>query len=109
MKKVSAKNRTVESDDMRAEYDFASMKGGARGKYYKAYREGYAVRVIREDGSADVRLYKGEDEAFVIDRDVREYFPTAEDVNNALRTLIALVPAKHQKLTTRARKTLKAQ
>ncbi len=109
MKKALVKNPIVESDDMRAEYDFASMKGAVRGKYSKASREGHTVRVIREDGSVDVRHYKGEDEAFVIDRDVREYFPTAEDVNNTLRGLIALLPAKQQKRVTRKRQTLKVQ
>jgi len=30
--------------DMCPEYDFASMSGGVRGKYYKAYRAGHTVR-----------------------------------------------------------------
>jgi hypothetical protein len=35
----------VENDDMRPEYDFQSMKGGVRGKYYKAYRAGHTVKI----------------------------------------------------------------
>ena len=36
MKKASTKPE----NEMRAEYDFASMKGGVRGKYAGQYREG---------------------------------------------------------------------
>lgn len=36
MKKTNQKPK----DEMRAEYDFASMKGGVRGKYAKQYRAG---------------------------------------------------------------------
>jgi len=30
-------------DELRPEYDFGSMKGGVRGKYYELYREGRNV------------------------------------------------------------------
>ena len=30
----------MSKDDLRPEYDFASMKGGVRGKYAKRYRAG---------------------------------------------------------------------
>jgi hypothetical protein len=36
MKKANRKS----ADDMRPEYDFASMKGGVRGNYAKRYRAG---------------------------------------------------------------------
>ena len=36
MKKANTKS----ANDMRQEYDFASMKGGVRGKYTKQYRAG---------------------------------------------------------------------
>ncbi len=38
-------------DPMLPEYDFKKMSGGARGKYYKAYREGHTVKIHREDGA----------------------------------------------------------
>ncbi len=91
---------------MRPHYDFSS---GVRGKHHRANREGHTVMVHKEDGSTVIQNFKIEDGAVVIDRDVREYFPTAEDVNNALRGLIALLPAKQQKRATRKRQMLKVQ
>jgi len=81
-------------EDMRPEYDFSSMKGGARGKYYKAYREGHKVVVHREDGTDSVQYFRLEDGAVMLEPDVREYFPTSDAVNKALRSLIEIVPAK---------------
>lgn len=58
---------------MRTEYDFASMKGGVRGKYAKQFREG-----------TDLML---------LDPEVYAAFPTAEAVNNALRACLAITQA----------------
>ncbi len=55
------------NDDMREEYDFASMKGGVRGKYAKAFDQ-IAITVL-------------------LDSDVAEIFPDSQSVNEALRTL----------------------
>ena len=55
-------------DELRPEYDFASMTGGVRGKYADRYRQG-------------VNIVKLED-------DVAASFPDAKSVNNALRSLI---------------------
>jgi hypothetical protein len=41
----------AKNDDMRPEYDFASMTGGVRGKYYKAYRAGHTVEIHKADGT----------------------------------------------------------
>jgi hypothetical protein len=38
--------------DMRPEYDFASMKGGVRGKHYLQYRKGSNVVLIEPDVAA---------------------------------------------------------
>lgn len=84
----------VERDEMRPEYDFANMKGGVRGKYYKAYREGHTVKIRRADGTTTVQHFKLEDGAVMLEPDVREYFPDSEAVNNALRCLIPLMPKK---------------
>ena len=61
---------TDESDDLRAEYDFASMPSGVRGKYTMDYAEGTNV--------------------VVLDSDVAKAFPTGESVNEALRLLIEI-------------------
>jgi len=45
-------NKASSKDEMRAEYDFSSMKGAVRGKYYKAFRAGHKVVIHKEDGSA---------------------------------------------------------
>jgi len=58
--------------DMLEEYDFT---GGVRGKYAKRYAEGTNI--------------------VVIDPDVAEYFPDNESVNEALRSLTAII--KRQK------------
>jgi hypothetical protein len=84
MKKAKAEEVTTK-EDMRPEYDFSSMKGGARGKYYKAYREGHKVVVHREDGTDSVQYFKLEDGAIMLEPDVRKYFPTSDAVNKALR------------------------
>jgi hypothetical protein len=63
--------------DMLEEYDFS---GGVRGKYAKRYAEGTNV--------------------VVIDPDVAEYFPDHDSVNEALRSLTAII--KRQKRPKRA-------
>ena len=95
MKKGLTKRSGVEDDDMRAEYDFSKMAGGVRGKYYKAYRAGHAVRIHKADGTAIVRHFSLKDGAVMLEPDVREYFPDSEAVNKALRCLIPLVARKH--------------
>jgi uncharacterized protein YdiU (UPF0061 family) len=82
----------TEQDDMLPEYDFASMKGGVRGKYYKAYREGHTVEIHKADGTTSVQYFRLEDGAVMLEPDVREYFPDSEAVNRALRALIAIAP-----------------
>jgi hypothetical protein len=93
MKKAETKKPKL-SDEMRPEYDFSAMKGGVRGKYYKAYRQGHKVVVHKQDGKASVRYFKPEKGAVVLEPDVRKYFPTSDAVNKALRLLIELIPGK---------------
>lgn len=80
-------------EEMKKEYDFSGKKG-VRGKYYKSYREGHTVRINNEDGSTEIRHFTLEDGAVMLDSDVREYFPDSESVNETLRSLIELIPAK---------------
>ena len=63
MKKVSPLE-----DDMRAEYDFGSMRGGVRGKYVEKLRQ--------------------ESNIVVLDPEIAQAFPTGEAVNAALRGML---------------------
>jgi hypothetical protein len=64
MKKASSR----QDDDLRPEYDFSSLKGGVRGKYYRRCLAG--TNIIR------------------IAPDLARAFPTDEAVNEALRTVV---------------------
>jgi hypothetical protein len=77
-------------DGMLPEYDFKGQKP-IRGKYYRARQKGYTVRIHNEDGTVTEKHYGP---MITLDPDVAAYFPDSESVNNALRTLIALVPEK---------------
>jgi len=87
-----------DNNDIRPEYDFTKMKGGIRGKYYKAYRKGHTVKIHKSDGTTTVQHFKLEEGAIMLDPDVCEYFPNSEAVNHALRRLIPQIsqplPAK---------------
>ena len=56
------------ADDMRAEYDFASMKGGIRGKYAKRAHAGTNIVLIEPE--------------------VSDAFPTERAVNEALKGVL---------------------
>ncbi len=64
MRKASAKR----SDDLRAEYDLALLKGGVRGKYYR-------------QATAGTNL-------ILVEPELAEIFPDTESVNRALRLLV---------------------
>ena len=57
-----------EDDDLRPEYDFASMKGGVRGKYAARLRKGSNLVLLEPEVAAA--------------------FPSAEAVNEALRGVL---------------------
>ncbi len=92
--KKETRQAIVKRDDMRPEYDFKNMKGGVRGKYYKAYRAGHTVKIHKTDGTTVVQHFTLEG-AVLLEPDVREYFPDSEAVNQTLRGLISLLPKKH--------------
>jgi len=73
------------------EYDF---RGGVRGKHHSAYARGHTVKVHKADGTTSVQYFSLEDGAVLLEPDVRAYFPDSKAVNEALRTLIALVVRK---------------
>jgi hypothetical protein len=65
-------NHTLD-DDLRPEYDFASMKGGVRGKYVKRFREGTNIVLVEPE--------------------VAQAFPTEDAVNAALRGVLSTARA----------------
>lgn len=83
-----------EKEDMKSEYDFSSMKGAVRGKYYKAYRAGHKVVIHQVDGTTSIQYFRLEEGAVMLEPDVRKYFSSSESVNKALRSLIAIIPSK---------------
>ncbi|CAN2040572.1 conserved hypothetical protein [Candidatus Magnetomoraceae bacterium gMMP-15] len=96
MKKQISNIEQNENDEMRKEYDFKNMKGGVRGKYYKAYRTGHTVKIHEANGTSTEYHFKPEDdEMIVLEPDIRKYFPNSEAVNNALRCLIPLLSKKY--------------
>ena len=62
------KTERPEVDELRPEYDFATMKGGVRGKYVEGYRAGTNLALLEPDIAAA--------------------FPTGEAVNEALRSIL---------------------
>src|SRR5205807_10294264 len=62
------KTRRKPTNDLRPEYDFASMRGGIRGKYAQRVRESSNIVVLEPD--------------------IAEAFPTEDAVNGALRALL---------------------
>ena len=95
MKKAISK-QTLEKEDMKSEYDFSSMRGAVRGKYFKAYRAGHKVEIHKADGTTSVQYFKLEEGAVMLEPDVRKYFSSSESVNKALRSLIAIIPSKRR-------------
>jgi hypothetical protein len=93
MKNNSNKPKKVE--EMRAEYNFS---GGVRGKHAAAYHQGHTVTIRKKDGTTVVQNFKLDEGAVVLAPDVREYFPDAESVNNALRILISIAPKSRKKI-----------
>lgn len=90
MKKAN-KNKYKDYDDgMLPEYNLAGKKF-VRGKYYKAMRQGYTVRIQHEDGSITEKKYGP---TITLEPDIAIYFPDSESVNKALRILISIIPNK---------------
>jgi hypothetical protein len=65
---MKKKRNPTPADHIQHEYDFASMKGGVRGKYARRAREGTNIVLIESE--------------------VSEAFPTEQAVNEALRGVL---------------------
>jgi len=88
------RTKKTKDDDMQAEYDFSKAE---RGKYYRSLENGYTVRVRQSDGSTVVNHYTLAEGTVLLAPDVREYFSDSQSVNEALRSLINLIPEKRTK------------
>jgi hypothetical protein len=62
-------------DELRPEYDFSSLAGGVRGKYYKSYRAGANL---------------------ALEPEVAKAFPTDAALNEALRTVLRATRARRR-------------
>jgi len=80
-------------NDLQPEYDF---RGGRRGKHAEAYHQDHTVAIHQADGTTRIQHVTPQEGSVVLDPDVREYFPDAESVNTALRSLIKLIPKKRK-------------
>ena len=70
MKKAPRKKKRGDGNGLRKEYDLKALGPGVRGKYYERYVEGaYLVP---------------------LDPDIAVVFPSAKDVNDALRFLVTV-------------------
>ena len=87
------KTNQVLVDDMRSEYDFASMKGGVRGKYAGRAREGTNIVLIEQEVT----------DAFPTERAVNEALKGVLNTTRAVRQTGGL-PNKALQPTSRARK-----
>ncbi|HEY5270385.1 MAG TPA: hypothetical protein VII97_08610 [Anaerolineales bacterium] len=95
--------KPADNDEMLPEYNFLGKKG-VRGKHAKAMRAGYTITIHKEDGTVQVQNVAPQENAVILDPDVRAYFPDSESVNNALRSLIALVPKRSRQVNERQAK-----
>jgi hypothetical protein len=73
--------------EMLPEYNLEGNKG-VRGKYVKDIQKGYSVRVLNDDGTVTTKHFVPKEDAILLEKDVKAYFPDSKSVNNALRTLI---------------------
>jgi hypothetical protein len=74
MSKASKQER---DDDLLPEYDFSSMSGAVRGKYYERYRAGVNLALLEPE--------------------VAKAFPTDRAVNKALRTVMRATKAPRRR------------
>ena len=79
------------SKEMRAEYDLSDKKG-TRGKYSKAFKNGYTVRIYDKDRIVSMQYFAA------IEPDLQPYFPDSKAINKALRSLVSLIPKQTQKI-----------
>ena len=89
---MSKASKPEPDDDLLPEYDFASLSGGVRGKYYERYRAGVNLALLEPE------LAK----AFPTDAAVNEALRRALRASKALRRTTRL-PNKRMQLTRSAK------
>ena len=70
---MSKANKPEPDDDLLPEYDFSSLSGGVRGKYYERYRAGVNLALLEPE--------------------IAKAFPTDASVNEALRRALRATKA----------------
>jgi len=89
---MSKASKPEPDDDLLPEYDFSSLSGGVRGKYYERYRAGVNLALLEPD--------------------IAKAFPTDAAVNEALRRTLratkalrrpTTLPVKRMKVTRSAK------
>ncbi|MCX6153500.1 MAG: hypothetical protein NT007_05015 [Candidatus Kapabacteria bacterium] len=70
-------------------YDFSK---GVRGKHFKQMQEGYTVTEFSPNKEEYQKQIAEQTNYMKIDKDVSEIFKTSEEINNALRAIIAAIP-----------------
>lgn len=70
---MSKASKPAPDDDLLPEYDFSSLSGGVRGKYFRRYRAGVNLALLEPE--------------------VAKAFPTDAAVNEALRTVLRATKA----------------
>jgi hypothetical protein len=65
---MNREQETADDDDLRPEYDLSRLEGGVRGKFLQQYKAGTNLARLAPE--------------------VRAAFPTDEEVNQALRSLM---------------------
>lgn len=75
-------------DDLRPEYDFSHA---VRGQHYRPLHEGYTITIHKSDGTTEVQQVMFEPGTVRIEPDVQVYFPDAQAVNRALRSLMSIM------------------
>jgi len=85
---MSKASRQEPEDDLRPEYDFSSMSGAVRGKYYKRYRAG--VNLV------------------LLEPEIARAFPTSTAVNEALRKVLRAATASKRRPGLRNKRTQQA-
>ena len=70
------------NQEMLDEYDLTGKKS-VRGKYHESFKQGYTVRITKNDETVEERFFAA------IEPDVHRHFPDSESVNKALRSLVS--------------------
>lgn len=93
-------------EDILPEYDLRGKKF-VRGRFAELLKNGYSVVIHNEDGTESVTHYPPpppRPNLIVLEPDVEEYFPDSASANQALRSLIALIPKRKAQKVAAPRK-----